>query len=286
MAARFYPAIFILLSLAASCLSDPVQNPDTVFKRQTGGDGVQEETPIQTQIDQLYQIYQATQNNMIQLNTEISLFNEQLANLRDTQTKSETETQNNLSKQNDKLISEIKSLKMDLHSLEEQLISSENTTNANISKLFDHIQDSLNSVENTTEEQIGKLSERLQTEAQANRSRLADRLNAKVEAVEGQAIQQLNSLQSSVNTLNTTTMAQLSSLQSSVNTLNTAKSTSTSQLSSLQSSVNTLTTRVNSPVNLYQNCIQEIRSCSQIFGEPYFKYCITDTLYANVTVSV
>ena len=83
MAVRFYPVILILLSLTASCLSDPVQNPDTVFKRQTGGDEGQEETPIETRVDQLYQIYQATQNNMIQLNTEISLFNEQLANLRD-----------------------------------------------------------------------------------------------------------------------------------------------------------------------------------------------------------
>ena len=76
--------ILTLLSLSASCLPDPVQNPETVFKRNTGEDGDQEEKTIQTQIDQLYQIYQATQNNIIQLNTEISLFNEQLANLRDT----------------------------------------------------------------------------------------------------------------------------------------------------------------------------------------------------------
>ena len=264
MAVRFYTAIFILLSLAASCLSDPVQNSDTVFKRQTGGDEDQEETPIETRVDLLYQIYQATQNNMIQLNTEISLFNEQLANLRDTQTKSETETQNNLSKQNQQLISEIKSLKMDLHTLEEQLISSENTTNANISKLFNHIQDSLNSVENTTEKQIGKMLE-LQTEAQANRSRLAYRLNAKVDAVEGQTIKQLSSLQSSVNTLNTTTMA---------------------QLSSLQSSVNSLTTRVNYPVNLYQNCIQETRSCMKpALGPTWVTFCTTNSLPAHITVS-
>ena len=111
MAIRFYSAFLILLSLAASCLSDPVQNPDTVFKRQTGGDGDQE----------------ATKNNTISLN-------EQLANLTET----------------------VKKL---------QYI------------------------------------------------------------------------------------------------LNTAKDTTMAQLSSLQSSVKTLTTRVNSPVNLYQNCIEETRSC-------------------------
>ncbi len=33
-------------------------------------------------------------------------------------------------------------------------------------------------------------------------------------------------------------------------------------IDSLQSSVNSLTTRVNSPVNLYQNCIQETESCT------------------------
>ena len=132
MAIRFYSAFLILLSLAASCLSDPVQNPDTVFKRQTGRDGDQE----------------ATKNNTISLN-------EQLANLTET----------------------------------------------------------------------------------------------------------VKKLQYVLKTAKDTTMAQLSSLQSSVNTLNTAKDTTMAQLSSLQFSVKTLTTRVNSPVNLYQNCIEETRSC-------------------------
>ena len=80
MAVRYYQVvILILLSLSASSLSYPVQSPETVFKRNTGEDGDQEETQIQTQIDQLYQIYQATQNNIKKINTE---FNEQLANLR------------------------------------------------------------------------------------------------------------------------------------------------------------------------------------------------------------
>ena len=81
----------------------------------------------------------------------------------------------------------------------------------------------------------------------------------------GATTTQLNSLQSSVNSLNTAngaTTTQLNSLQSSVNSLNTANGATTTQLNSLQSSVSSLTTRVNSPVNLYQNCIQEITNCT------------------------
>ena len=65
-------------------------------------------------------------------------------------------------------------------------------------------------------------------------------LQSSVDTLNTTTVAQLSSLQSSVDTLNTTTVAQLSNLQSSVNTLNTYRSTSTSQLSSLQSSVNTL----------------------------------------------
>ena len=97
----------------------------------------------------------------------------------------------------------------------------------------------------------------------------------------------IETVQCSVNTLNTTTMTQLSSLQSSVNTLSIAKNTTMAQLSSVQSSMNILTTRVNSPVNLYQNCIQETRSCTNsASGSTYAKYCYTSTLHINITVSI
>ena len=61
----------------------------------------------------------------------------------------------------------------------------------------------------------------------------------------------------------------------------------TSELNSLQSSVDTLTTQVNSPVNLYQNCTEETRTCDI---EPtsdvrYWRYCPTDFLLINITVS-
>ena len=98
---------------------------------------------------------------------------------------------------------------------------------------------------------------------------------------------QIVELENKLNQTHNTAMTQLSSLQSSMNTLNAYKSTSTSELSSLQSSVNTLTTRVNSPVNLYQNCSQETRSCTNsASGSTYAKYCTTPPLHINITVSI
>ncbi len=97
----------------------------------------------------------------------------------------------------------------------------------------------------------------------------------------GETTTQLNSLQSSVNSLNTAngaTTTQLNSLQSSVNSLNTANGATTTQLNSLQSSVSSLTTRVNSPVNLYQNCIQEITNCTigpRTTADTYWTECYT-----------
>ena len=50
------------------------------------------------QIDQLYQIYQATQNNIIQLNTEISLIYQQLADLRESAKATKIETSTTVSR--------------------------------------------------------------------------------------------------------------------------------------------------------------------------------------------
>ena len=102
---------------------------------------------------------------------------------------------------------------------------------------------------------------------------------------------QLNSLQSSVDTLNNdrdTTMDQLNSLQTVVNGLNTVQHSTTSQLSSLQSSVGTLTTRVNSPVNLHQNCIDETTNCTILLDVNYsfyWTYCTTNYLNIDSGVS-
>ncbi len=89
---------------------------------------------------------------------------------------------------------------------------------------------------------------------------------------------QLNSLQFSIN-------SRLNSLQSSVSSLNTANGATTTQLNSLQSSVGSLTSQVNSPVNLYQNCIQETRSCTGTSGSAYWKNCTTSHLPVNKLVS-
>ncbi len=126
----------------------------------------------------------------------------------------------------------------------------------------------------------------------------------------GATMTQLNSLQSSVNSLNTangaittqlnslqsSTTTQLNSLQSLVSSLNTANGATTTQLNSLQSStttqlnslqslVSSLTTRVNSPVNLYQNCIQETQSCTITSGILFFTVCTTPSLPVNKSVS-
>ncbi len=79
-------------------------------------------------------------------------------------------------------------------------------------------------------------------------------------------------LQKSVDMVNTTTITQLSNLQFSVN--------------NIRSSVNYLTTEVNSPVNLYQNCIQETRSCTigPRTTDTYWTWC--QTAYGPVSKAV
>ncbi len=67
------------------------------------------------------------------------------------------------------------------------------------------------------------------------------------------------------------------------NLLNAANMT---QLNSLQSSVRSLTTRVNSPVNLYQNCIHETENCTSTqSGSGYSQFCSTPSLPVNKSVS-
>ena len=70
-----------------------------------------------------------------------------------------------------------------------------------------------------------------------------------------------------------------------INTLTTTNNANMALLNSLQSSVGSLTTRVNSPVNLYQNCIQETRSCTGTSGTGYLKDCVTPSLSVNKSVS-
>ena len=120
-------------------------------------------------------------------------------------------------------------------------------------------------------------------------------------------LDQLNNLQASVSTLNTTTMDQQSnlqsfvdtlttaqdstdtrvnSLQSSLNTLTTQQVSTTSQVTSLQSSLNNLTRRVNSSADLYQGCIQDTSSCTFTQGTNlYWKSCTTDYLPISTIVS-
>ena len=78
------------------------------------------------------------------------------------------------------------------------------------------------------------------------------------------------------------TLAQTSNLQPF-----TQNSSAMAQLNSLQSSVDTLTTRVNTPVNLYQNCIEESRTCkvNTPSNAAYRRYCYTAPISITKNVS-
>ncbi len=128
-------------------------------------------------------------------------------------------------------------------------VSSLNTANGATMTQLNSLQSSVSSLNTATMAQLNSLQSSVSSLNTAN----------------GATTTRLNSLQSSVSSLNTTneaTMTQLNSLHSSVSSLNTANGATMTQLNSLQSSVSSLTTRVNSPVNLYQNCIQETESCT------------------------
>lgn len=100
---------------------------------------------------------------------------------------------------------------------------------------------------------------------------------------------ELNNIQSSVNTLNAVqdSMAtQLNSQQSSIEALNTQTTQLNDQTSSLQITADTLTTQITSPVNLYQNCYEEIRICTIVptGGTLFKRECSTSTLFISVQV--
>ncbi len=220
----------------------------------------------QTQIDQLYQIYKATQNNIIQLNTEVSLINDQLAELRE-KSASKSKVDDELSHLSSTVKSNFRQLLTDFQHLENEVV-------LNNSRKIDGVYSEVNAVNDRLQSSVSSLNT-----ANGGTTTQLNSLQSSVSslnAANGATTTQLNSLQSSVNSLNTTTMTQLNSLQSST----------TTQLNSLQTSVNSLTTRVNSPVNLYQNCIQETRSCTNAqFGSVYWNYCITPALPVNKSVS-
>ena len=101
-----------------------------------------------------------------------------------------------------------------------------------------------------------------------------------------QLVNQLNQTLTELNNVQKD-LTQTSNLQMSIDAL--TNSSAVTQLSSLQSSVDTLTTRVNSPVNLYQNCRADKQTCT-IDPASYPRYwarCSTQPgLPSNVTVRI
>ncbi len=175
----------------------------------------------------------------------------------------------------DNLIEEIQELKMQLNKTKEDLTrlrtdslrlhnsfdTKINATTTQLSSLLSSVS-TLNTTDNDFMTELNTLG------SSVNSLNVADNLFDT----------QLNSLQSSIN-------SRLNSLESSVSSLNTANGATTTQLNSLQSSVGSLTSQVNSPVNLYQKCIQETQSCTVTSGSAYWKHCTTSSLPVNESVS-
>ena len=57
------------------------------------------------------------------------------------------------------------------------------------------------------------------------------------------------------------------------------------ELDNIESDINELENRINSPVNLYKNCIQVSESCNSEFGLANVTQCYTPYIAMNVTVS-
>ena len=97
----------------------------------------------------------------------------------------------------------------------------------------------------------------------------------------------MESLANQVNNLTIHVNSSYQVQETSVAHLATAVGTITNQVNSFQSSMDTLNTRINSPVNIYQNCIKDTASCegSPLAKTSYRKACITPTLPINTTVS-
>lgn len=102
-------------------------------------------------------------------------------------------------------------------------------------------------------------------------------------------------LQSQVNALtkqfNATSEENINRIEGDLVSLRTLVNTSHVQFEQeqamLQSSVGTLTNRFNSPMNLYQNCYQDVRTCN---ADPrngrYWEQCSTETLPIDQDVSL
>ena len=167
------------------------------------------------------------------------------------------------------------------------------TNDTNIWLLLNNLSSFVNAIDTTTMNQLSDLQCSVNTLNTTTMNQLSD-LQSSVNTLNSTTMDQLNSLRSFVVALSTTknstdsTDTQVSSLQSSVNTLTAQQASTTSQVTSLQSSVNNLTSRINSisSIDLYQDCLQETRSCTLSAGlNPYWRSCSTTSLNANPSVS-
>ena len=102
---------------------------------------------------------------------------------------------------------------------------------------------------------------------------------------------ELNIIRSSVNTLNAVQQSmatQLINQHTSIEALNTTSTQLDEQMSSLQSTADTLNTKINSPVNLYQNCYEETRVCriDPTSGVFFTRECSTSALVSDIQVQI
>ena len=91
---------------------------------------------------------------------------------------------------------------------------------------------------------------------------------------------QLNATQTNFSTVN----QQLANMRNQLSTANSSLTSTSNRVTSLQTSINN---RLNSPVNLYQNCRQHTSTCSisRLINDNRRSYCSTPFLNASITVS-
>lgn len=223
--------------------------------------------------------------------TNLSLIDEQIISIHSMLTNVESQVDivnNNISS----IKSELNIFNKNLDSLASAVNSLQQTTNRNLSSLIAEIND-LRSTFNRN-----NLSLTMNLGSVRNQvSGLQQMTNNNISAVRAEA----TALRTEINRNSLMFTAQLSSLNSQLNTdlgsvrnqvtsLNTTTKSLSSHVSSVQNQLNTVSNRLASPINLYQSCYQDTRSCTLEHGvgagaEIYKPYCRTSYMSINATVS-
>ena len=162
---------------------------------------------------------------------------------------------------NESYLQDIKTLQKEVQTLRE---IANRTSQENVNNFYEEILSKIDQLNTTTDTQLDRHLNKV-LKLQTTMESLAN---------------QVNNLTVHVNSSHQVQETRVAYLETAVGTI-------TNQVNSLQSSVDTVTTRINSSVNIYQNCIKDTTSCegSPLAQTSYRRACITPTLPINTTVS-